>query len=117
MDTTMSMKVLYQEISDIVENDEPVMSPQALKLTAHLAKLTEEVGELAQSVNKLNGRKTNKGDRYEDILNNIEEETADAIQCLMAIAITAGIDYKSLKKRLGEKNKKYEQSLKKTNDK
>lgn len=107
------MKNLYKEINDIVEIDKPIVTGVPLEITLHLAKLMEEVGELAQAVNKVNGRKGMKGESLEQVFDNIEEEAADAIQCIMAIAIKSGVDYKSLKKRLASKNQKYANSLNK----
>jgi len=107
------MKKIYSEISEIINKDQPAVIGVPLEITLHLAKLMEEVGELAQAVNKINGRKGMKGETYEQVYNNIEEEAADSIQCIMAIAITAGVDYDSLKKRISEKNKKYLKTLNK----
>lgn len=83
----------------------------AVAMTFHLSKLVEEVGEMAQSINKLNGRKKIKNETKEEILDNIEEEVADSIQCLMAIAINAGVKYESLKARLVKKNSKFEENI------
>lgn len=100
------MRKAYQQISDIIQKfDKPERA--ALNMTFHLSKLVEETGEMAQSINKLNGRKKKKGESKEEILTNIGEEVVDSIQCLMAIAINAGVDYDTLKKTLVEKNKKF----------
>ena len=100
------MRKAYQQISDIIKVfDNPEKA--ALNMTFHLSKLVEETGEMAQSINKLNGRKKKKGESKKDILANIGEEAVDAIQCLMAIAINAGVDYDTLKKTLFEKNDKF----------
>lgn len=105
------MRKAYQQIKDIIQKlDHP--DTAAINMTLHLSKLTEEVGELAQSINKLNGRKKLKGETNDQINDNIEEEAADAIQCIMAIAINAGVEYESLKKRLIEKNTKFANTIK-----
>lgn len=110
------MKKAYQEIIEILSKiDNP--NTISTNMTFHLAKLTEEAGELAKSINKLNGRKNRGSESDEEVLDNIEEETADAIQCLMAIAINAGINYESLEKRLHEKNKKFADSRIKEDEK
>jgi NTP pyrophosphatase (non-canonical NTP hydrolase) len=100
------MRKAYEQLEEIVKKNDSALPP-ALAMTFHLGKLTEEVGELAQGVNKVNGRKKIKGETHEEIIDNIEEEAADAIQCIMAIAINAGVKYDSLKKRLIEKNHKF----------
>ena len=107
------MKKAYEQIKEIMlEADYGVNT--SLNMTLHLSKLIEEVGEMAQSMNKLNGRKKRSDtEPYEEILENIREEAADSIQCLMAIAINAGVDYESLKKTLEEKNKKFKDSIQK----
>lgn len=105
------MRKAFEQIKDIVaEFDEP--NNVALNMTYHLGKLFEEGGELAQAVNKHNGRKKRKGLSNEEINDNIEEEAADAIQCIMAIAINAGVEYDSLKKRLVEKNNDFANAMK-----
>lgn len=104
------MRKAYEQIADIIGKTD-LAGNTSLNMTFHLAKLTEEVGELAQAVNKLNGRKRRKGESIEDINDNIEEEVADSIQCLMAIAITAGVKYESLKARLIEKNEKFKAAI------
>lgn len=78
----------------------------------HLCKLTEEVGELAQEVNKTIGRKTKKVDETdESIRANILEEGADVIQCVIAILASKGIEFEELKKALCNKNIKYSKGL------
>ena len=105
------MRKAYEQIAEIIKKTDDTATP-ALNMTFHLGKLTEEVGELAQSVNKLNGRKKKKGESLAQIHDNIEEEAADAIQCIMAIAINAGVNYESLQKRLISKNKAFKNTLK-----
>jgi len=101
------MRKAYEQIREILAiSEKPENS--SLNMTMHLAKLTEEVGELAQGVNKLNGRKRkSKDETNSQVLSNIEEEAADSIQCIMAIALNAGVSYQSLKKRLHEKNQAF----------
>jgi len=107
------MRKAYKQIEEIVGSvDDPNTAP--LNMTFHLSKLSEETGELAQAINKLNGRKKIKGETEKEILDNIEEEAADSIQCIMAIAINAGVDYESLKVRLQEKNKAFAKHVKKS---
>lgn len=104
------MRKAYEQIAGIISKTD-LAENTSLNMTFHLAKLTEEVGELAQAVNKLNGRKKKKGASLQDINDNIEEEAADSIQCIMAIAINAGVQYESLKKRLTEKNGVFEKTV------
>lgn len=106
------MRKAYEKIEKLVEKDKSTVSGKALEMTLHLSKAFEEIGELAQAVNKINGRKKwKKGDTEKNILDNIEEEAADAIQCIMAVAIKAGVKYDSLKKRIKGKNKAYEKGI------
>jgi len=101
------MRKVYKKIEEILKKTDT--GSKQLNLTLHLSKLFEEAGEVAQEINKLNGRKkTTIGETLEDIDDNICEEVADAIQCLMAIAITAGVDYERLKDTLVDKNVKFE---------
>lgn len=78
----------------------------------HLCKLTEEVGELAQEVNKTIGRKTKRVDETdESIRANILEEGADVIQCVIAILASKEISFDELKESLCKKNIKYSKGL------
>lgn len=101
------MKKAYNEIKKIVEQTDDSATPH-MNMTMHLSKLAEEFGELAQAVNKLNGRKKRKsGETRLGIISNIEEEAVDSIQCIMAIAINAGIKYEFLQERLHQKNQAF----------
>lgn len=105
------MKKAFKELTDLLKNYES-KSDTASNMTGHLAKLTEEIGELAQSVNKTNGRKKRLPEETNDkIKDNIVEEASDAIQCIMAIVINAGGDYDSLKKSLHKKNGKFAKEI------
>lgn len=106
------MRKAYAQIVDILAATDDHKN-RALNMTLHLSKHTEEAGELAQSINKLNGRKKRKSETEQEILDNIIEEAADTIQCVMAIAISAGADYETLKAKLVEKNNKFEKAVKK----
>ena len=109
------MRKAFEKIEELIALDKPKVSGNALEMTLHLSKAFEEIGELAQSVNKLNGRKKwKKEDTELLILDNIEEEAADAIQCIMAVAIKAGVKYDSLKKRIKGKNKAYQKGIEKS---
>ena len=66
--------------------------------TSHLrlCKLFEEVGEFSRAINMKLGRKmTNLTD--EQIIEEIKEEAADAIQCLLSFADTYELDYSFFK--------------------
>lgn len=77
---------------------------------AHLNKLTEEIGELAQALNKLNGLKSlKKKDTQERVISNIKEEIADCIQILFAISKINGFEFNDIKSEIGLKNKDYKQ--------
>jgi NTP pyrophosphatase (non-canonical NTP hydrolase) len=105
------MRKAFAQIEKILDKSDSGIDP-ALAMTLHLAKHTEEAGEMAQSINKLNGRKKmKKNETRDDVLKNIVEEAADSIQCLIAIAIQAGADYETLKATLVEKNNKFEENV------
>jgi NTP pyrophosphatase (non-canonical NTP hydrolase) len=75
---------------------------------SHLQKLSEEFGELAQSVNKISGLKSmKKTDTLKSVNANILEEAADCIQIVFAIAKLAGHSYEDVKAELATKNKSY----------
>jgi NTP pyrophosphatase (non-canonical NTP hydrolase) len=62
-----------------------------------LCKLYEEVGELAQAINKTIGRKKrSEEDTDENIKNLIMEECADTIQCVFSFCYSKGYEYNSL---------------------
>lgn len=107
------MRKVFEEIGELIELDKPTVSGIELEMSLHFCKLGEEFGELATAVNKLNGRKSlKKGETKKEVLDNLEEEGADTIQCVIAILIKAGVNYDSLKKRLKEKNKVYRKAIK-----
>ncbi|MEO6303719.1 MAG: hypothetical protein ABIP51_11175 [Bacteroidia bacterium] len=81
-------------------------------IAGNLCKATEELGELAQEINKLFGKKTWKpGDTEEIITANILEEGSDLIQCVISILDARGITAEQLKTTLEKKNKKYKTVL------
>lgn len=83
------MKEVYKEIQRINQLD-----PATSEL--RLCKLFEEVGEFARAVNMKLGRKaTELSD--EQILEEIKEEAADTIQCLLSFADTYDLDYSVFK--------------------
>lgn len=104
------MRKAYEQLEKIITEFDGD-GDRAVSMTFHVCKLVEENGEMAQSINKLNGRKKRGKESNEEIVDNIEEEVADSIQCLMAIAINAGVKYESLKARLEKKNKKFETGI------
>jgi len=81
---------------------------------SHLQKLTEEIGELAQSINKLTDLKSfSKNETIEDVKRNILEEVADCNQILFIIAHLAGFTYDDVDGEVGLKNKSYKKFIKK----
>lgn len=83
------MKEVYKEIQRINQLD-----PATSEL--RLCKLFEEVGEFARAVNMKLGRKTTELSD-EQILEEIKEEAADTIQCLLSFADTYDLDYSVFK--------------------
>lgn len=85
-----------------------------LGIAGHLCKAAEELGELAQSINKLIGRKKIKeNESKEQIKDNILEESADLIQCVIAILSSKELDFtaEQLKQKLFDKNLDYKEFI------
>lgn len=77
-------------------------------------KLTEEVGELAKAINKLNGRKKlSRKDNITSITEEILFESADVIQNTICILCKLGFKQEDLLQALNIKNKKWEDCFKK----
>lgn len=99
------MKQLFDDICFTTKQD--VLTP-----SLHLCKLMEEVGELAQVINKDIGRKRKKEtDSSTNIIENIKEEIADSIQVLFSIATCYGFSYEELMEELEFKNLTYRDEL------
>lgn len=86
------MKELYLEIQRINKIDPA--SPDE-----RMCKLLEEFGELAQGVNKTLGRKVIT-ESEEEIIENIQEEVADTIQCALSYLDSIGFDLQYLNDNL-----------------
>lgn len=99
----MKMNKIFDEIG-ILE----IKSHSSTSL--HLCKLTEEIGELATEINKLNGIKKHN-EHYVTTRKNIIEESADSIQCIFAILNNLNISYEELKEILVQKNNKWKSYL------
>lgn len=99
----------FDQIVSLVEQDASV---NGATVSLHLNKLTEEVGEFAQAINKTLGIKTKKkSDTPEAIQDNIAEEGADMIQIIVGICYLLGITYNELMKKLTEKNYEYQKFI------
>lgn len=83
------MKEVYKDIQRINKLD-----PATSEL--RLCKLFEEVGEFARAVNMKLGRKATELND-EQILEEIKEEAADTIQCLLSFADTYELEYNFFK--------------------
>jgi len=83
------MKKVYKEIQRINQLD-----PATPEL--RLAKIFEEAGEFARAVNMKLGRKATSLSS-EEILEEIKEEAADTIQCLLSFADSYNLDYSHFK--------------------
>ena len=101
----MKFSDIYNEIVALaIEDGKPI--------ELLLCKTTEELGELAQSINKVIGIKTMKiTDSNQTINENILEEVSDTIQCLISIIGKMGFTADDLKKELSKKNKKYKEII------
>lgn len=85
----MEMKKVYKEIQRINKLD-----PATPEL--RLCKLLEESGEFSRAVNMKLGRKATEL-TPEQILDEIKEEAADTIQCLLSFADSYDLDYNHFK--------------------
>lgn len=93
------MESIYDEIAEI-----NLLDPAPL--SERLCKLTEEVGELATAINKINGRKRHS-DSPEEIHKELLGEVADVIQNAMSIAVDAGFTPDEVIGMMKEKNQKW----------
>lgn len=83
------MKDIYEEIKRINKLD-PASS------THRMCKISEEVGELAQAVNKTLGRKVVSESR-EEVINLIKEEAADSIQCILSLLDSCSVNFEKIR--------------------
>lgn len=97
---------MYEEIFELTIKDNSTVFE-------HVSKLTEEVGEFVQVINKLNGRKRSLSEyNVKELQENLLEEAVDCIQVIFSILAKNG--YPSLEYLYGhfpEKNKKYEKFI------
>lgn len=85
------MKDVYNDIKRINQLDPATP-------TLRLCKLFEEAGEFSRAVNKKLGRKViGDGETEENIIEDIKEEAADTIQCLLSFADSYDLDYSHFK--------------------
>lgn len=102
------MKEIFEEIKRLNQSDPASHSDR-------LCKLTEEVGELAQAINKVNGRKVwGQEDDCKRIIEEIKEEAADCIQNVLSIVEGFEISLDEVLKAIEEKNKKWESKISST---
>ena len=98
----MEFTGLYKQIGELNKKDPTNHSER-------LCKLFEEVGELAQAVNKVTGRKKlSIDDTPESIKENITEEIADVIQNAICIGCGFGITEEEILEIMASKNKKWD---------
>lgn len=103
------MKKHFDQVKALVEQDKEV---NGATVSLHLNKLTEEVGEFAQVINKtlgIKGRKRSDTDYV--IKDNIAEEAADMIQIILGICALNGIKYSHVMDQFGKKNYVYEKFI------
>lgn len=99
---------IFNEVGELAKQD-------CKTLAELLCKTTEELGELAQSLNKFIGIKSIKENETRELIDeNILEEGADTIQCIMAILALRGFTSEDLKREISKKNKKYKDTINET---
>ena len=83
-------------------------------ISERLCKVMEEVGELAQAINKTTGRKFwKKNDTLKKINENILEEGVDSIQCIVSLLTQMGFNDDDIISVMEKKNKAWEKSMQK----
>ena len=103
----MSFKKIFKEIEKLNQIDHATLSER-------MCKITEETGELAQVINKTNGRKyVKKGDTEKKINKNILEEGVDSVQCVFSLLSQAGFSSEDVLKTMKVKNKSWEKAIRK----
>jgi NTP pyrophosphatase (non-canonical NTP hydrolase) len=103
------MKKHFNQVAKLVEEDKIV---NGATVSLHLNKLTEEVGEFAQVINKtlgIKGRKRSDTDAV--IKDNIGEEAADMIQIIVGICHLNGVGYSDIMDHFEKKNYVYEKFI------
>ena len=99
------MRHFYKEIEVVIQQDDGSLSD-------HLNKLFEEVGEVAQDINKFTKRKSLKSNEtLSDVKENLTGEIASVIQLLFALAIKTGISYEELEEKFYLENDDYKSWL------
>lgn len=102
----MSFKKVVKEIDRLNKLDKKSPSKR-------MCKVIEEVGELAQAVNKTTGIKRLKPeDTKEAIMANILEEGADSIQCIISLLLKYKFTAKQIVDAMNEKNVYWEKVMK-----
>ncbi len=97
------MKKIYEQVIKLNSVDN-------VSTAERLCKLFEEVGEMAQAVNKIIGRKRHN-QTPDEIKIDIAEEAADTIQNVFSVCDSCGIKYEEIVEMLKTKNKKWENKL------
>ncbi len=101
----MGFKKTVKEIVRLNKLDEKSVSKR-------MCKITEEIGELAQAVNKTTGiKRLKKEDTKENMLDNILEEGADSIQCVISLLGKFGFTAEDILRKMDEKNEYWEQVI------
>ena len=103
----MGFKKVVKEIGRLNNLDKATISER-------MCKVTEEIGEFAQQLNKTTGRKILKReDTKESIKKEILSEGADSIQCIISVLSDFGFTAKEITKQMKENNKNWEEKIKK----
>lgn len=92
----MELKEIQKEIDEHIKKHGGYWKPLSI-----LARLTEETGELARSINIKYGEKKKK---HENDGNDIDEELADVLTTIIAMANSLDIDLESVLRKKTEKD-------------
>lgn len=100
-------KEIVKEISELNSKDKATNSER-------MCKVVEEIGELAQAVNRTTGRKILKEkDTEESLRENLLEEGVDSIQCIISLLDGYGYNSKDILRKMRQKNKVWKKVISK----
>ena len=105
-DNKIIISNLSQAMEKVMELQKRAIVNKPKPIEMNLAKLMEEVGEIAQDVLKLDGYKTNNESKS-SIKKNLQEEIADAMVMLFVLSFDTGMSEEKLCKIFEKKLQKW----------